>query len=171
HERLRRAEEERRRIEEAQRAEQLRLEEEQRRAEQERLRVAREAAEKKRQEELARQEQIKREREAKERAAAEARARQKALVDDYIARIQAKVRSRVVMPPDMSGNPEAVYQVTLLPGGDVLEANLVKSSGVQPYDAAVKRAIMAAAPLPVPPEPDLFQAYFRKINLKFRPRE
>ena len=76
------------------------------------------------------------------------------------------------MPPNLSGNPEAVYEVTLLPGGDVLDApRLVKSSGVPAYDAAVSRAIMAAAPLPVPKEPDLFQAFFRKINLKFRPRE
>jgi colicin import membrane protein len=74
------------------------------------------------------------------------------------------------MPPNMTGNPEAVYQVTLLPGGDVLEANLTKSSGVPAYDDAVGRAIMAAQPLPVPSGP-LFQKYFRKITLKFRPRE
>ena len=60
---------------------------------------------------------------------------------------------------------------TLLPGGDVLQVSLLKSSGVQAYDEAVGRAIQAAQPLPVPSESDLFQAYFRKINLKFRPRE
>jgi colicin import membrane protein len=77
----------------------------------------------------------------------------------------------VVLPPDISGNPEAVYQVTLLPGGDVLDARLTKSSGVPAYDAAVRKAIMAAQPLPVPHEPALFQQYYRRITLKFRPRE
>ena len=71
----------------------------------------------------------------------------------------------------MTGNPEAVYEVTLLPGGDVLLATLKKSSGVPAYDAAVARAIDAASPLPVPDDPKLFQRYFRKFNLSFRPKE
>jgi colicin import membrane protein len=166
-----------------QRVEQLRLEEAQRRAEQERLQLEREAAERRkreeeqaRQQELARQEQLRRERAAeeraaKERAAAEARAAHQALVDDFKARISAKVRTRVVMPPNISGNPEAVYEVILLPGGDVLRATLKKSSGVPAYDTAVARAINAAAPLPVPEDPKLFQQYFRKFNLSFRPKE
>ena len=93
------------------------------------------------------------------------------MLNDYIARIQAKIRSRVVIPPDIIGNPEAVFQVTLLPGGDVLEAKLTKSSGVPAYDDAVRRAIMASQPLPVPTETALFQQNFRKFNLSFRPKE
>jgi len=35
----------------------------------------------------------------------------------------------------------------------------------------VERAIMAAQPLPVPSEPDLFQENFRELHLKFRPKD
>jgi colicin import membrane protein len=60
--------------------------------------------------------------------------------------------------------------VTVLPGGEVLDVKLVKSSGVPAYDAAVERAIHAADPLPVPSDPDLFQQ-LRQANYKFRPLE
>ena len=78
------------------------------------------------------------------------------------------------MPPNISGNPEALYAVVLLPGGDVLSATLKKSSGVRAYDDAVRRAIMAAQPLPVPNESNpsekgLFQEHFRQLIMSFRP--
>ena len=53
----------------------------------------------------------------------------------------------------------------------MLSATLRKSSGVPAYDAAVERAIMAAQPLPVPSETDLFQENFRELALVFRPKD
>jgi len=102
-------------------------------------------------------------------AAKEAAGRQ--LTDDYRARISAKIRQRVILPPDLRGNPEANYQVSLLPDGTVTQVRLLQSSGVATYDAAVERAILAAQPLPVPQEPGLFQANFRNLLLSFRPKE
>lgn len=102
-------------------------------------------------------------------AATEAAARQ--LTDDYRARISAKIRQRVILPPDLRGNPEANYEVSLLSDGTVTQVRLLQSSGVATYDAAVERAILAAQPLPVPPEPGLFQANFRNLLLSFRPKE
>jgi colicin import membrane protein len=64
-----------------------------------------------------------------------------------------------------------VYEVTLLPGGEVLHAVLRRSSGASAYDEAVERAIMAAQPLPVPSDPNLFQSSFRVLELKFKPKE
>lgn len=93
------------------------------------------------------------------------------LTDDYRARISAKIRQRVILPPDLRGNPEANYQVSLLPDGTVTQVRLLQSSGVATYDAAVERAILAAQPLPVPQEPGLFQANFRNLLLSFRPKE
>jgi TonB family protein len=96
---------------------------------------------------------------------------QEKLLDEWKARIQAKIRGRVVVPANIQGNPEARFDVVLLPGGEVLSATLRKSSGVAAYDAAVKRAIMLAQPLPVPADPDLFHTYFREIALRFTPYE
>ena len=117
----------------------------------------------------AKRRKVEAERQAKQRAAAAARAAQQQLVDDFKARISAKVRSRVVIPPDISGNPEALYEVVLLAGGDVLSVNLKKSSGFPAYDAAVRTAVLAAQPLPVPGA-DLFQDNFRRFNMSFRPK-
>lgn len=121
------------------------------------------------------------EREAKTRAEADARAR--AATDaqakvaaenaararaeaDWIRRIQAKVRGNVTLPPDLSGNPEAIFEVVQLPTGEILDAQLRKSSGVRSYDEAVLRAILKSSPLPRPDRAELFQ---RTLTLKFRP--
>lgn len=92
-------------------------------------------------------------------------------IDDWKMRIQAKIKSRVVVPPNIAGNPEARFEIVLLPGGEVLSASLKKSSGYPAYDAAVERAISAAQPLPVPANTDLFQENFRELDLIIRPKD
>lgn len=82
----------------------------------------------------------------------------------YKAMIQAKIRSRIVTPPDLPGNPMVEFRVTLLPGGDVLKVSLRKSSGYAAFDEAVERAIFLAKPLPIPPDPALFKE-FRDFSL------
>ena len=76
-----------------------------------------------------------------------------------------------MVPQNMEGNPQAVFEVVLLPGGEVLSATLKKSSGNAAYDAAVERAISRAQPLPVPTDTDLFQENFRELTLVFRPKD
>jgi colicin import membrane protein len=85
---------------------------------------------------------------------------------DYIRRIQAKIKGNVVLPPDLPGNPEAVFEVVQLPTGEIIDAVLRKSSGSRAYDDAVQRAIIKSSPLPRPDRPELFQ---RALTLKFRP--
>jgi colicin import membrane protein len=102
---------------------------------------------------------------AKEQAAAQQR-----LNDKYIALIQNHVKRQIVEPPNLTGNPQVEFDVVLIPGGEVLTVKLRRSSGVPAYDAAVERAILKASPLPLPPDPALFQQ-FRDLHLKFRPRE
>jgi len=94
-----------------------------------------------------------------------------ALIDQYRARISAKVRQRVVLPADLRGNPEAVFEVTLLPGGEIAGVRLRKSSGIATLDASVERAIRAAQTLPVPDDPEIFHSHFRKFTLNFRPKQ
>jgi colicin import membrane protein len=88
---------------------------------------------------------------------------------EYQARIRAKIKANIVVPPDISGNPEAVFDVVQLPTGEVLgEPRLVKSSGHRGYDEAVLRAILKSQPLPRPERPELF---VRELRLNFTPRE
>ncbi len=134
---------------------------EQKRVTEARDRQAREAAELK-----AQAEREKAARDAQQKATeAETAARSRAEAD-YIRRIQAKVKGNVTLPPDLAGNPEAIFEVVQLPTGEIIDAILRKSSGVRAYDEAVQRAIQKSSPLPRPDRPELFQ---RSLTLKFRP--
>ncbi len=86
----------------------------------------------------------------------------------YAGRIKVKIRGNIVLPPDIKGNPEAIFDVVQLPTGEVLSVKLRKSSGHAGYDEAVERAVLKASPLPKPERPELFQ---RALELKFRPRD
>lgn len=92
------------------------------------------------------------------------------VVDEYTAKITAKIRSNIVMPPEVVKDARAEFSVTLLPGGSVLPPRLVKSSGNTAYDNAVERAILKSDPLPLPPDIALFSR-FRELNLVFKPTE
>lgn len=106
------------------------------------------------------------EREARGRAEqAAAGARNKAQLD-WIDRIRSRIRGNINLPPDIPGNPEAVFDVVQLPTGEIIDVKLRKSSGVRAYDEAVQRAILKSSPLPKPVPADLFQ---RNLELHFRP--
>ncbi len=102
---------------------------------------------------------------AREAAEASALAKAKA---DWVSRIQAKVKGNVIVPPDLAGNPTAIFDVVQLPTGEIIEATLRKSSGSRAYDDAVQRAILKSSPLPRPERAELFQ---RTLELKFRPAD
>ena len=86
----------------------------------------------------------------------------------YANKIKTKIKGNVVLPADIKGNPEAIFDVTQLPTGEVLSARLRKSSGNRAYDEAVERAILKSSPLPKPDRPEQFE---RDLQLKFRPVE
>ena len=94
-------------------------------------------------------------------------ASQKALAG-YIDKIRLKIRGNILLPPDIKGNPEAIFDVVQLPTGEVLTAKLKKSSGVPAYDAAVERAILKSSPLPKPDKGELFS---RELTLRFKPQD
>lgn len=100
-------------------------------------------------------------------AAQAASARSKATAD-YIGKIKGKIKGNIVLPPDIKGNPEAIFDVVQLPSGEILSVKLRKSSGHAAYDSAVERAILKSSPLPKPDQSDLFS---RSLELKFRPLE
>jgi len=101
-------------------------------------------------------------------AARKATAARASALGEYIAKIQAKVRGNWILPQDLQGNPEAIFLVTQLPTGDVLDIKLLKSSGNRAYDTAVERAILKSSALPLPSDPALFN---RELKLTFRLRD
>ena len=104
---------------------------------------------------------------AQVKASQAAAARNKAIAD-YLGRIRGKIRGNIVLPPDIKGNPEAVFEVTQLPSGEVISVRLKKSSGNTALDSAVERAILKSSPLPRPEQSEVFD---RLLNIPYRPRE
>lgn len=86
----------------------------------------------------------------------------------YIGKLKGKIKSNIVLPPDIPGNPEAIFDVVQLPTGEVMSVKLRKSSAHKAYDAAVERAILKSSPLPKPERPEQFQ---RDLEIRFRPLE
>jgi colicin import membrane protein len=91
------------------------------------------------------------------------------LVEEFKRRIQSKIQSYVRLPERISGNPEAVFQVSLFANGEIRNVSLVKSSGHAAYDVEVERAILKASPLPLPDEKEAAAVFRGGLVLKFRP--
>ncbi|MDZ4253635.1 MAG: energy transducer TonB [Sulfuritalea sp.] len=102
---------------------------------------------------------------AQTQAAQAAAARSKAM-NAYVASIVRKIRGNIVLPPEIKGNPEAEFDITQLPSGDILTVRLKRSSGHAALDAAIERAILKSSPLPKPQQADLFS---RELGLRYRP--
>lgn len=98
--------------------------------------------------------------------AAQAAAVRSKAVADYLGKIRGKIRGNIVLPPEIKGNPEAVFEVTQLPSGEVISVKVKKSSGNPALDAAVERAILKSSPLPRPEQNDVFD---RLLNIPYRP--
>jgi colicin import membrane protein len=122
------------------------------------------------QEELAREQasfQIDREREQiRDQLANDAAAARSKSIADWVSKVRAKIRGNVVLPPDIKGNPEAIFDVVQLPTGEVLSVKRRKSSGHPALDDAIERAILKSSPLP---KPDKSESAPRAFELKYRP--
>lgn len=86
----------------------------------------------------------------------------------YLNAIRITIRSKMIEPPGLRGNPEARFSVIQLPTGEVMDVRLVRSSGLPQFDAAVENAIRGARQLPLPKDPTLFS---RELDLIYRLRD
>jgi len=165
----RQAELEKQRAEEAKRkaeAEQRRLEA-QRRKQEEAKRQA-EAEAKRRAEEQARiQSELAAER---QRIAAERAIKVQSEVARYTVLIRQKVSRNWIKPANYQPGMACDVKVRLIPGGEVLSAQVVKSSGNPIFDRSVETAVMQASPLPISGDVSMFEN-FRDITFRFAPEK
>ena len=84
-------------------------------------------------------------------------------------KISAKIKGNIVRVGSATGNPEAIYEITLLPDGSLVgDPRQIKSTGNPALDNAIEVAILKSNPLPKPDDPDLFE---RVLKLNVRPFE
>jgi colicin import membrane protein len=129
-----------------------------------RKREQEETEKKKREDEKRRREEAAAKAEAEKARAAALDARQKEF-NKFVVAIQNKIRSRANIPDTVTGKPNVHVRIKILPGGDVLDIQVTKSSGNRAYDTAIERAIRSAQPLPVPPADSELFPQFRDLIL------
>ena len=160
------AADERRKAEEARKAEQARREAEAKaKAEAEARRKAEEAARAEAQAQAQRQAQLAAEVEAEQRRL---RLQESAEYNAWLGSIQDQVARNWNRPPSARPGLECEVRVGLIPGMQVVSAEIVACNG----DDAVRRSIIAAveraSPLPRPSDPALFE---RSIVFVFKPQD
>ncbi len=74
-------------------------------------------------------------------------------------------------PPSARNNMEAKMLVELVPTGDVVAVTLLASSGNSAFDRSAEAAVRKARRFEVPVESKLFERYFRRFTLLFRPED
>jgi colicin import membrane protein len=132
--------------------------------EREREKQKQDEAKKKREDDKRRADEAKAKAEADKAREAMASVR-KAEIDRYRDLISAKIRGKANVPDTVTGKPRVVVRIRILPGGDVLDASIERSSGNLLYDQAIERAIRSASPLPVPPTDSELFPQFRDLRL------
>jgi len=93
--------------------------------------------------------------------------RDMSFINQYGERIKRAIRKEfnpIGLPEGLS----CVFIIRMIPGGQVVDEHIVKSSGNDIFDRRAETALSKASPLPVPDDPRLFEK-MREIRLTFRP--
>jgi colicin import membrane protein len=120
----------------------------------------------KKREDDARKKEDERVRQEVQQAREAAASQRQAEFNQWVGKIRDKIRGKANVPDTVTGHPEVLIHLRILPGGEVFDIAIIKSSGNPTYDAAIERAARSASPLPVPPADSELFSQFRDLNLK-----
>ncbi len=93
---------------------------------------------------------------------------EQAVVASFTGQIRQKVEQNWNQPPGDISGLSCDVRVRLIPSGDVIDAQVIKSSGNVLFDRSVELATRKAAPLPLPRDPNMFH-HFRELEFNFKP--
>jgi len=106
-------------------------------------------------------------REEEARVQAERAARLQTQRQQYIMQIAQRVDNNWLRPATTSEEQSCEVIVTQTMMGDVIDVQLQSCTSDNAFQRSVERAVRKASPLPLPPDPELFE---RKIHFTFKPR-
>lgn len=90
------------------------------------------------------------------------------VVNQYVVMIRQKVKRNWIRPANTTEGLQCTLRVTLMPGGDVKQVKIVKTSGNGLFDRSAESAVFKAAPLPLPTDPKAAAA-LKDFQFIFRP--
>jgi len=103
-----------------------------------------------------------------ERLRAQRQSAMQRMIDEYGLYIKEKVQRSWIRPAGSSASLSCTVNVRLIPGGEVVEVKIIRSSGNAAFDRSVEAAVFRASPLPVPSDPEVMEK-FRSITFEFNP--
>ena len=95
------------------------------------------------------------------------------LANSYTALITGVIQNNWNRPPSARNGMETELALQLVPTGEVVSVRVVRSSGNAAFDRSAENAVLKAERFPelqqLPPR--VFEQYFRRLRLKFRPED
>ena len=94
-----------------------------------------------------------------------------AVAQSYRYGIYQRIVANWSRPPSARNGMEARLQVELVPTGEVVAVMLIESSGSAVFDQSAEAAVRKARRFEVPEENAIFEQYFRRFTLLFKPED
>jgi TonB family protein len=89
----------------------------------------------------------------------------------YVQGIYELVSMNWSRPPSARNGMEVRMIVELVPTGDVVGVTVVSSSGNEAFDRSAEQAVRKAGKFDVPKDPGVFEKYFRRLQVNFKPED
>ena len=109
--------------------------------------------------------------EATDIAESDAASEAEAVAQSYRYGIYQLVVANWSRPPSARNGMQAKLLVELVPIGDVVAVTLLEGSGSAAFDRSAQAAVKKARRFEVPKESEIFERYFRRFTLLFRPED
>jgi colicin import membrane protein len=95
------------------------------------------------------------------------------LADSYAALIKRTVEGYWSRPPSARKDMQVILSIRLIPTGEVVGVEVTQSSGNLAFDRSALNAVEKAARFPElkDMQPSVFEAYFRRFSLVFKPED
>ncbi len=87
---------------------------------------------------------------------------------EYKALIEARINRAWIRPATARAGIDCEVRVTQVPGGEVVGVQVTKCNGDAAVRESIEAAVYRASPLPLPPNPDLFD---RNLVVNFTPND
>ena len=92
---------------------------------------------------------------------------------DEVQQYQSLIRQTVTRywrrPPSARNEMEVMLSIELLPGGELKNVSIDRTSGDRAFDNSAVVAVKNAGRFSVPPDPVLFNRHFRSFKIRFKP--
>lgn len=91
----------------------------------------------------------------------------------YMSAISQRIQQNWSRPPSARNEMQCELLIQLVPTGRVINVDLIKSSGNELFDRSAVQAVKRAEQFPEVQdmEPEVFERYYRELNLIFKPQD